>query len=65
MEPQPDDRITIRLTPTEAARFHRILQQLVSRRSYAQFLDLKHADVEAARDLLQRIPNIVTNQVTG
>ena len=59
MPPQTDNRTTIRLSDRDLRTMHRILRQLIARRSYAMFLDLKHADVEAARDLLERIPNIV------
>lgn len=45
--------------PTDTRTLHRILRKLIARRSYAMFLDLKHADVEAARDLLERILHIV------
>lgn len=57
--PPTDTRTTIRLSDKDLRTMHRILQQLIKRRSYAQFLDLKHADVEAARDLIERIPHIV------
>lgn len=59
MSPQTDNRTTIRLTDKDLRTMHRILKQLIARRSYAMFLDLKPRDVEAARDLLERIPNIV------
>lgn len=59
MPPPTDDRTTIRLTDKDLRTMHRILRQLIAMRSYAMFLDLKYADIEAARDLLERIPNIV------
>ena len=57
-----DNRILIRLQPHQIRRIHRILRAIVERRGYATMLDLTRDDVEAARDLLERIPNIVPQQ---
>lgn len=59
MPPPTDNRTTIRLSDRDLRTLHHILRKLIARRSYAMFLDLKHADVEAARDLIERIPHIV------
>ena len=53
-----DNRILIRLQPRQIRRIHRILRALVERRGHACLLGLTKDDVEAARDLMERIPGI-------
>ncbi len=59
-----DNRILIRLTEKDLRSMHKILRALIEHRGHACLLDLRPHDVDAARNLLERIPNIVPQTQT-
>jgi len=62
---QQDNRILIRLQPYESRRLHRLLKAVAEHRGYLVLLELESQDADLARELLQRIPNIVHQPATN
>lgn len=60
-----DNRILIRLTEKDLRTMHKILRHLLAHRGHAFLLDLNTRDVDAALNLLERIPNIVPQTQTA